>query len=598
MALQRKAAAGPPPYGARKGYLPRRAEDFGDGGAFPEIHMLQYPLDMGRDKTKATSTTVALQVDEQGKLRYDALARYGHASDAVVLAEYKDLVPMDITAETAAAWKKPSAEEVAATTEKTRLALEQIVSGKVSSLKSTVVTSGAKASAPTVVKYTPTSHGGRKGKTRVISMVEMPVDPLEPPKFGFKRLPPGPPSPPPPVLHSPPRKLTKKERDEWQIPPCISNWKNAKGYTIPLDKRLAADGRGLQEVVINDRFAQFSEAMQIAERHAREEVRQRAIMQQKIAEKERMLREEGLRNLAQQAREERSGFGGGPAGLGGAGGGRDDHFDNDVDEEDASERGRGRRDRSYDSGSEPEGRGRRHTRGDQRGAGSGGEDEDDEDDEGAREREALRREKRRELQREYRMSHMGAEAKSRHAKTMADRDVSEKIALGAIKPTVSKDAMFDSRLFNQSEGLGSGFGDDEAYDVYDSALFSGTHAGIASVYRPAARGDSDMYGGATDANAAYEQLSKTDRFQPAAGRGFQGADGSSARGDGPVEFEKVASSSSTLAPPPAAAGPSAAAAAFAGDVFGVNDFMSQARKPRRRDDDEDDRREAKRSRYD
>ena len=32
------------------------------------------------------------------------------------------------------------------------------------------------------------------------------------------------------------------------IPPCISNWKNNKGYTIPLDKRLAADGRGLQDV--------------------------------------------------------------------------------------------------------------------------------------------------------------------------------------------------------------------------------------------------------------------------------------------------------------------------------------------------------------
>ena len=34
---------------------------------------------------------------------------------------------------------------------------------------------------------------------------------------------------------------------------------NAKGYTIPLDKRLAADGRGLQEVHINDNFAKLSE---------------------------------------------------------------------------------------------------------------------------------------------------------------------------------------------------------------------------------------------------------------------------------------------------------------------------------------------------
>ena len=41
-----------------------------------------------------------------------------------------------------------------------------------------------------------------------------------------------------------------KEQQEWKIPPCISNWKNPRGYTIPLDKRLAADGRGLQ-VLLN-----------------------------------------------------------------------------------------------------------------------------------------------------------------------------------------------------------------------------------------------------------------------------------------------------------------------------------------------------------
>ena len=40
--------------------------------------------------------------------------------------------------------------------------------------------------------------------------------------------------------------VTVKEQQEWKIPPCISNWKNPRGYTIPLDKRLAADGRGLQ----------------------------------------------------------------------------------------------------------------------------------------------------------------------------------------------------------------------------------------------------------------------------------------------------------------------------------------------------------------
>jgi len=33
--------------------------------------------------------------------------------------------------------------------------------------------------------------------------------------------------------------------------------------------------------------------------------------------------------------------------------------------------------------------------------------------------------------------------------------------LGLAKPTLSKESMFDARLFNQSEGLDSGFKDDE-----------------------------------------------------------------------------------------------------------------------------------------
>ncbi len=106
-------------------------------------------------------------------------------------------------------------------------------------------------------------------------------------------------------MHSPPRKVNPEDAKQWVIPPCISNWKNPKGYTIPLDKRLAADGRGLQEVTINDNFAKFAEALYIADRQAREEVTQRAQMQKKLAQKEKETKEEHLRKLAQQAREER-----------------------------------------------------------------------------------------------------------------------------------------------------------------------------------------------------------------------------------------------------------------------------------------------------
>ena len=45
-----------------------------------------------------------------------------------------------------------------------------------------------------------------------------------------------------------------------------------QGYTVSLDKRLAADGRGLQEVQINDQFAKLPEALYMAESKAREAV--------------------------------------------------------------------------------------------------------------------------------------------------------------------------------------------------------------------------------------------------------------------------------------------------------------------------------------
>jgi len=122
------------------------------------------------------------------------------------------------------------------------------------------------------------------------------------------KIPRGPPSPPAPVLHSPTRKVTAKEQKEWKIPPCISNWKNAKGYTIPLDKRLAADGRGLQQVHINENFAKLAEALYIADRKAREAVEMRAQLEKKLAQKEKEKKEDHLRQLAAKAREERAGI--------------------------------------------------------------------------------------------------------------------------------------------------------------------------------------------------------------------------------------------------------------------------------------------------
>lgn len=81
-----------------------------------------------------------------------------------------------------------------------------------------------------------------------------------------------------------------------------------QGYTIPLDKRLAADGRGLQQVHINENFAKLAEALYIADRKAREAVEMRAQLEKKLAQKEKEKKEDHLRQLAQKAREERAGL--------------------------------------------------------------------------------------------------------------------------------------------------------------------------------------------------------------------------------------------------------------------------------------------------
>ncbi|KUJ17367.1 uncharacterized protein LY89DRAFT_684429 [Mollisia scopiformis] len=482
--------SGPPPYGNRAGWRPRGQEDFGDGGAFPEIPVAQYPLDMGR-KSQSTSTALAVQVDAEGKVKYDAIARQGHNDKRIVHASFKDLIPLRQRADAGHInLDRPSEEEVAASTQKTKDALAKLVSGAVAAQKPKNVNVGTRKD-PTYVRYTPANQMGdnTRKNDRIMKIVERQQDPMEPPKFKHKKIPRGPPSPPPPVMHSPPRKLTAEDQEAWKIPPPVSNWKNPKGYTVPLDKRLAADGRGLQDVTINDKFAQFAEALFTADRHAREEVKQRALMQQRLAEKEKSQKEEHLRMLAQKAREERAGAGA-------------------VRRASRSSRSR--------SGSYSESESER----------SGSDDEE------VREREKMRAEKRREEERKLRQSRMGAERRVQMMAREQNRDISEKVALGLAKPTASSESMFDSRLFNRTSGFDSGFNEDQAYD---KPLFAAQDA-VNSIYRP--RHNMDDGDDEEAADAEMGKIQKSSRFAEALGKGtFKGSADVEAR-EGPVQFEK------------------------------------------------------------
>ncbi|TGZ84956.1 hypothetical protein EX30DRAFT_313805 [Ascodesmis nigricans] len=503
---------GPPPYGQRTTWRPRSLDDYADGGAFPEIPIAQYPLDMGRKSgSSSKSKSLAVQVDESGKIKYDAIARQGHSSSRIVHASFKDLIPLRQRADVGEiSLERPSAEEVKATAERTRLALEKLVTGAVAAQKPKTVKTNTHREAQ-FVRYTPTSQMGDTSKKsdRIIKIIERQQDPMEPPKFKHRKIPRGPGSPPPPVMHSPPRKLTAADQEAWTIPPPVSNWKNPKGYTVPLDKRLAADGRGLQDVTINDKFAQFSEALFTADRHAREEVKQRAMMQQKLAEKEKAAKEEHLRQLAEKAREAAHARSSRPRRRGSSA---------SVDFRESS-RSRSRS-RSVDSRrrSSPS-RSRSRSR------------SDSDYDEAVRERERLRRERRREDERELRMKRMGAERKMQVLAREQGRDIGEKIALGLAKPTASNETMFDSRLFNQSSAFSTGFNED---NPYDKPLFAAQDA-VRGIYRPTVQQEEDEEA----ADNELERIKKSGRFEVLgrAQKGFQGAELAGER-EGPVQFEK------------------------------------------------------------
>lgn len=493
----------------RKLFVPRQLEDFDDGGAFPEIHVAQYPRHMGNPHLKKRTSTangvqttsraiVNVEVDKTGEISYDAIVKGGTNSDKKVYSRYEDLrggeaKPQDLAL--------PTEDEEKSTTDKTQAALQKLLTSKTAlnnpsgSAMVNAETSKDIEGKTKFIKYTPRPDApgyNPAAAQRVIQMVPKQVDPMQPPKHKHVKAPRGPAEDPVPVLHAPPEKLTKEERDKWNVPACISNWKNTRGYTIPLDKRLAADGRGLREHTINPNFSTLSESLYVAERQARQEVRMRSQVQKKLALQEKDQREEELRQLANQARLERSGFASAESE------GRPPALDDESDADAPPPRNR----------------------------------EETDDEVAARQREKLRMERRRERERELRQEN-NMETKKR--KLEEDRDVSEKIALGVHTGSGGAGEV-DSRLYNQSSGMDSGFGAEDEYNTYSKPLFDRQGVSSASIYRPT-RGETEH-----NADESYDKLVKggTSKFQPA--KGFAGAEGGADNRAGPrsapVQFEK------------------------------------------------------------
>ena len=114
------------------------------------------------------------------------------------------------------------------------------------------------------------------------------------------------------------------------------------------------------------------------------------------------------------------------------------------------------------------------------------------------------------------------------------------------------EVMYDQRLFNQDQGMASGFGAEDSYGVYDKALFADRTA-AGALYRPKPAAD-DEEGGAPDEGGV-----RTEKFKP--DKGFKGADVSAGPRSKPVEFERQPVEEA--------------------DPFGLDQFLNEARADKR-----------------
>ncbi|MEN2499212.1 MAG: SNW domain-containing protein 1, partial [Marteilia pararefringens] len=266
-----------PVYGKRSNWVPRSKEDFGEGGAYPEIHVAQYPGDFEKNKSQSSNALVKT-FDNEGNVKYDSILRGNDQSGAKVI----HATPHSMTGKyvNLDSIQQETEEEVIQTTAETSNALERLLNRKISTTIKAKIPESKPQEKSEYIRYTP-AFGIPDSKSgvrqRIVKMVDAQIDPILPNAYNVNRkVPRGPPSPPAPVLHSPPRKISTKEAQDWKVPPCISNWKNPRGYTIPLHMRVAADGRNLENISINENFAKMSESLYLAESNARKAVEYRA----------------------------------------------------------------------------------------------------------------------------------------------------------------------------------------------------------------------------------------------------------------------------------------------------------------------------------
>ena len=398
--------------------------------------------------------------------------------------------------------KKPSEESTLENIYNTKKALEKLSNHRIKtyqSFKTNNLNLDSNKGNQLCYKYinyqfdSPNNVNNSSKNSHLIKLVALPVDPLSNIKYRHHKIPLSNTNEKNfvPVLQSPSKPLSLEEQKKWKIPPCVNMSNNPKGLVIPLDIRLANDGRNLREYKANKNFAKFADILALTEKNVRKEIEDRNKIAQSIQIAAAMKKEQELKEAAKQARMERKSFN------------KNNNSSSIIytlDNSDIINKNRednyilnNKRKRSISS--------------------------EEEEEKERKERNELRELRKKEIEYERRQELIKKYENE-------GRDINDKILLGQ-NNMINNNNVIDSRLYELEGGIENPFDYNEDVQVYDKPLFNDKNK-LSNIYK-----NFNSSGGENTKNLMGKILSQK-------GKLFNtDLDAINSRKEGPVQFEKA-----------------------------------------------------------
>ena len=346
------------------------------------------------------------------------------------------------------------------------------------------------------INYQFDSQNNSSKNSHLIKLVALPVDPLSNIKYRHHKIPLSNTNEKNfvPVLQTPSKPLSLEEQKKWKIPPCVNMSNNPKGLVIPLDIRLANDGRNLREYKANKNFAKFADILALTEKNVRKEIDERNKIAQSIQIAAAMKKELELKEAAKQARMERKSFN------------KNNNASSVVYSLDNSDFLNNNKNREES-----------HILNNKRKRSMNSEEE----------KESIERKERNEL-REIRKKEIEYERRQELIKKYEKegRDINDKVLLGQ-NNMINNNNVIDSRLYEIEGGIENPFDYNEDVQVYDKPLFNDKNK-LSNIYK-----NFNSSGGENTKKLMGKILSQK-------GKLFNtDLDAINSRKEGPVQFEKA-----------------------------------------------------------